>query len=82
VQFHRPKPAAEHKCDHCDYWVTHRRLLKQHVKLHGVELDDEGSALCSSPSKSLTSDASAVLDAIEIAAIKQKVRDDDDDDDR
>ena len=70
-QFHRPKPAAEYKCEHCDYWVTHRRLLKQHVRLHGEEYPED--SLTSSPSKSLASDASAVLDAVEIAAIKQKM---------
>ncbi|XP_076448895.1 uncharacterized protein LOC143285473 isoform X2 [Babylonia areolata] len=70
-QFHRPKPAAEYKCEYCDYWVTHRRLLRQHVRLHGEEYQDD--SVVSSPSKSLASDASAVLDAVEIAAIKQKM---------
>nr|KAG5712989.1 hypothetical protein BaRGS_021783 [Batillaria attramentaria] len=71
-QFHRPKPAAEFKCDHCDYWVTHRRLLKQHARLHG-EFFVEEESVAASPNKSLASDASAVLDAVEIAAIKQKM---------
>lgn len=71
-QFHRSRPAADFKCEHCDYWVTHKRLLKQHMKLHGVDCDDD-SSLCDSPTKSLASDASAVLDAVEIAAIKQKM---------
>ena len=70
-QFHRPKPSAEYKCEHCDYWVTHRRLLRQHARLHGEEFADD--SVTSSPTKSLTSDASAVLDAVEIAAIKQKM---------
>lgn len=70
-QFHRPKPAAEYKCEHCDYWVTHRRLLKQHVRLHGEDYREDSTT--SSPTKSLASDASAVLDAVEIAAIKQKM---------
>ncbi|KAL8608397.1 hypothetical protein ACOMHN_002630 [Nucella lapillus] len=70
-QFHRPKPAAEYKCEYCDYWVTHRRLLRQHARLHGDEFPED--SLASSPSKSLASDASAVLDAVEIAAIKQKM---------
>ncbi|KAK7114642.1 zinc finger protein 142-like isoform X2 [Littorina saxatilis] len=70
-QFHRPKPAAEYKCEHCDYWVTHRRLLRQHMRLHNKEFRQD--SIAGSPTKSLASDASAVLDAVEIAAIKQKM---------
>lgn len=74
-QFHRPKPAAEYKCELCDYWVTHRRLLKQHARLHGIHYSngESESSLATSPNKSLASDASAVYDAVEIAAIKQKM---------
>ncbi len=33
-QFHRPKPSAPFKCDLCPYWVSLRRLLTQHAKVH------------------------------------------------
>ena len=36
-QFHRAKPSAPFKCDHCPYWVTQKRLLKQHEKVHQPE---------------------------------------------
>lgn len=35
-QFHRPRPTA-FKCPHCPYWVSQKRLLSQHYKVH--ELD-------------------------------------------
>ncbi|XP_041375200.1 zinc finger protein Xfin-like [Gigantopelta aegis] len=69
-QFHRPKPSAEFKCDHCDYWVTHRRLLKQHEKCH--KSAQMTSPVQSSPCKSEMSENSAVLDTVEIAAWKQQ----------
>jgi KRAB domain-containing zinc finger protein len=33
-QFHRMRPAAPFKCDHCPYWVSQKRLLKQHSRVH------------------------------------------------
>ena len=74
-QFHRPKPSAEFKCDHCDYWVTHRRLLKQHVKCHTAAaalIASPVQTVQCSPIKSEVSENSAVLDTIEIAAWKQQ----------
>ncbi|XP_050399121.2 zinc finger protein 208 isoform X1 [Patella vulgata] len=73
-QFHRPKPSAEFKCEFCDYWVTHKRLLKQHMKLHTDAMKLSGySSLQSSPCKSEMSDASVIFDTVEIASIKQKI---------
>lgn len=79
-QFHRPKPVAEYKCDYCDYWVTHKRLLKQHLKIHNVFLPDNDNEVCAtpyaveqSPCKSEFSETSIVYDAVEIASIKQRM---------
>ena len=33
-QFHRPKPTAPFKCKLCNYWVSQRRLLRQHERVH------------------------------------------------
>ncbi|KAL3859797.1 hypothetical protein ACJMK2_009991 [Sinanodonta woodiana] len=76
-QFHRPKPTADFKCDHCDYWVTHKRLLRQHLKVHGIStLNDslsEGSVY-SSPAKSDLSETSSLTsDTVQIAEIKQRI---------
>ncbi|XP_053402465.1 uncharacterized protein LOC123548380 isoform X2 [Mercenaria mercenaria] len=70
-QFHRPKPTADYKCDFCDYWVSHRRLIKQHMKVH----EEEGyySDSIATPSKSEYSENSLVYDTVEIAAIKQRI---------
>lgn len=70
-QFHRPKPTADYKCDYCDYWVSHRRLIKQHMKVHTECADYDPDAV--SPSKLDYSENSLVYDTIEIAAIKQKI---------
>ena len=67
-QFHRPKPSAEHKCDHCDYWVTQRRLLLQHMRLH-----EDGVPTTRYPSSRQPVDASSVRGTVEIAAMKQKM---------
>ncbi|GFO47364.1 Zinc finger protein 64 [Plakobranchus ocellatus] len=74
-QFHRPKRSAEYKCEYCDYWVVHKRLLKQHVRLHTKHSQPDVSNL-SSPAKSLYSDPGLVYDPAELtelAAIKQKM---------
>ncbi|XP_046336984.2 zinc finger protein Xfin-like isoform X2 [Haliotis rufescens] len=77
-QFHRPKPTAEFKCEHCDYWVTHRRLLKQHMKIHEeyeqqLMLPPQLVLLQASPCKSEMSDASILFDAVEVASLKQRL---------
>ncbi|XP_025114767.1 zinc finger protein 208-like isoform X6 [Pomacea canaliculata] len=75
-QFHRPKAGNGYNCQYCDYWVAHRRLLKQHLRLHdcdSVTDTGEGNSIASSPAKSLASDASSVYDAVELAALKQKM---------
>jgi hypothetical protein len=36
-QFHHAQPSATFKCDQCPYWVTQKRLLKQHEKVHQLE---------------------------------------------
>ena len=33
-QFHHYSPANPLKCPHCDYWVSHRGKLTQHLKFH------------------------------------------------
>lgn len=70
-QFHRPKPTADYKCDFCDYWVSHRRLIKQHMKVH----EEHGyySDTVATPAKSDYSENSLVYDTVEIAAIKQRI---------
>ena len=73
-QFHRPKPTADFKCEHCEYWVTHKRLLKQHMKVHeGLELDSSTVSVVSTPTKSDYSENTLVYDTVEIAAIKQRI---------
>ena len=73
-QFHRPKPTADFKCDYCDYWVTHRRLLKQHMKVHSeaaehmfTHQDEE------TPAKSEHFENALIYDTVEIAEIKQRI---------
>ena len=72
-QFHRPKPTADFKCDHCEYWVTHKRLLKQHAKVHTGEFYSSNMSNVSSPAKSDYSENALVYDTVEIAAIKQRI---------
>ncbi|GFR93809.1 zinc finger protein 64 [Elysia marginata] len=76
-QFHRPKRTAEFKCEYCDYWVVHKRLLKQHMRLHTKkQREPETASVLSSPAKSLYSDPGLVNDPAELAelaAIKQKM---------
>jgi KRAB domain-containing zinc finger protein len=33
-QFHRPKPLAKYKCEHCPYWIKDRRSLTLHMKVN------------------------------------------------
>lgn len=70
-QFHRPKPTADYKCDFCDYWVSHRRLIKQHMKVH--EENGYYSDTVATPARSEYSENSLVYDTVEIAAIKQRI---------
>ena len=73
-QFHRPKPTADFKCEHCEYWVTHKRLLKQHMKVHeGLDFDSSNVSAVSTPTKSDYSEHALVYDTVEIAAIKQRI---------
>ncbi|RUS73471.1 hypothetical protein EGW08_018769 [Elysia chlorotica] len=75
-QFHRPKRTAEFKCEYCDYWVVHKRLLKQHTRLHTKETGPEPASALSSPAKSIYSDPGLVYDPAELtelASIKQKM---------
>ncbi|KAH3773201.1 uncharacterized protein LOC127846484 [Dreissena polymorpha] len=72
-QFHRPKPTADFKCNYCDYWVSHRRLLKQHLKVHEEGYSHELSEMELTPAKSDYSENSLVYDTVEIAAIKQRI---------
>ncbi|CAG5131511.1 unnamed protein product [Candidula unifasciata] len=75
-QFHRPKRTAEFKCEYCDYWVVHKRLLKQHTRLHTTVSPSSGAVVENSPAKSLCSDPGLVYDPVELtelAAIKQKM---------
>ena len=73
-QFHRPKPTADFKCDYCDYWVSHRRLIKQHMKVHDENyVMDTGHSPEVTPSKSDYSENSLIYDTVEIAAIKQRI---------
>ncbi|XP_053634782.2 uncharacterized protein [Cherax quadricarinatus] len=61
-QFHKPKGLPFH-CPHCSYNVTRRHLLSQHIRVHGMEdnLDGTGASditqlddRSNSPSPSLT----------------------------
>lgn len=36
-QFHRPRNTPAFKCDQCPYWVSQKRLLAQHTKVHSQE---------------------------------------------
>jgi len=72
-QFHKPKPGAEFKCQLCEYWVTHRRLLKQHMKVHEAAESPNKSSVQSSPCKSDFSESSSVYDMVQLANYKQKV---------
>ncbi|XP_033754813.1 zinc finger protein 208-like [Pecten maximus] len=77
-QFHKPKENAEFKCHLCDYWVTHRRLLKQHMKVHEVNhqspaAKSTNSSAQSSPCKSDFSESSSIYDMVQLANYKQKV---------
>ncbi|XP_069113181.1 zinc finger protein 142-like [Argopecten irradians] len=77
-QFHKPKENAEFKCHLCDYWVTHRRLLKQHMKVHEVyhpspAAKSTNSSAQSSPCKSDFSESSSIYDMVQLANYKQKV---------
>ena len=81
-QFHRPRPSAILKCEHCPYWVNLKRLLTQHTKVHTTQykiqyyppemLKDLNLALPASPAKS---DASSddEDDAIHVANLKQQI---------
>ncbi|XP_064639933.1 uncharacterized protein LOC135495354 [Lineus longissimus] len=33
-QFHRKRALVKYKCQHCDYWAMHKRVISQHEKLH------------------------------------------------
>ena len=70
-QFHRPKPTADYKCDYCEYWVSHRRLIKQHMKVHKESAEYDSEAV--TPSKLDYSENALVYDTVEIAAIKQRI---------
>lgn len=80
-QFHRPRPSAGFKCDFCDYWVTHRRLLKQHYRMHKaaetpvtpVKQTLTQSVVAPSPCKSEATDASWFYNPVDAASIKQQV---------
>ncbi|XP_060075259.1 zinc finger protein 208-like [Ylistrum balloti] len=77
-QFHKPKENAEFKCHLCDYWVTHRRLLKQHMKVHEINhqspaAKSTNSSAQSSPCKSDFSESSSIYDMVQLANYKQKV---------
>ena len=72
-QFHRPKPTADFKCEHCEYWVTHKRLLKQHAKVHTGEAYSSNVSTASSPAKSDYSENALIFDTVEIAAMKQRI---------
>ncbi|OWF48211.1 uncharacterized protein LOC110453388 [Mizuhopecten yessoensis] len=77
-QFHKPKENAEFKCHLCDYWVTHRRLLKQHMKVHEIyhaspAAKSTNSSVQSSPCKSDFSESSSIYDMVQLANYKQKV---------
>ncbi|XP_059162480.1 uncharacterized protein LOC131945881 isoform X2 [Physella acuta] len=77
-QFHRPKRTAEYKCEYCDYWVVHKRLLKQHMRLHTIGYSHSPASLSidGSPTKSIYSDPGLVYDPVELtelALIKQKM---------
>ena len=52
-QFHRPKRNAEYKCEYCDYWVVHKRLLKQHMRLHDDSINAETPSAEVSPMKAI-----------------------------
>lgn len=82
-QFHKEKPSAPFKCQHCDYWVAQRRLLAQHNRVHAPEYAinfKNGTAVrgvcapaptdpvVTSPAKS-----ESECDAVEMAHIKQQI---------
>lgn len=74
-QFHRQKSTSEFKCDYCDYWVTHRRLINQHMKMHEAAGHSPGnvSPVSSSPCKSDITESSAIQDTVTLAMYKQRM---------
>lgn len=74
-QFHRQKSTSEFKCDYCDYWVTHRRLINQHMKMHEAAGQSTGntSPVSSSPCKSDITESSAIQDTVTLAMYKQRM---------
>lgn len=74
-QFHRQKSTSEFKCDYCDYWVTHKRLINQHMKMHEAAGQSPGnsSPVSSSPCKSDFTESSAIQDTVTLAMYKQRM---------
>ncbi|KAI0213740.1 hypothetical protein LSAT2_001191 [Lamellibrachia satsuma] len=81
-QFHRPRASAPYKCDHCPYWVSYRRLLSQHMKVHFRQVEpvldtpsrDGMSSIEASPCKSDLSVSDYLTeDVVKVAHIKQKI---------
>lgn len=71
-QFHRPKPTAPYKCKYCNYWVSRKRLLRQHMKYH--EEYHQAGYQSASPAKSDSMDSSYVeYDMVDMADIKQEI---------
>jgi KRAB domain-containing zinc finger protein len=74
-QFHRQKSTSEFKCDYCDYWVTHKRLINQHMRMHEAAGQSPGNAssVSSSPCKSDLIESSALQDTVTLAMYKQRM---------
>ena len=73
-QFHRQRPSCEYKCDYCDYWVTHKRLIRQHMKIHdNVPSPALSTSVHSSPCKSDITESSVIHDTVQLAMYKQRM---------
>ncbi|XP_061189633.1 zinc finger protein Xfin-like [Saccostrea echinata] len=74
-QFHRQRSTSEFKCDYCDYWVTHKRLINQHMRMHEAAGHSPGNAspVSSSPCKSDITESSAIQDTVTLAMYKQRM---------
>ena len=78
-QFHRPKPTAPFKCEYCPYWVSLRRLLTQHQKVHTAEYHERSTSRTAksllSPNKSKLPDLETMseVNTIQTAHVKQRI---------
>lgn len=73
-QFHRQKPSAPFKCPQCPYWVSQKRLLRQHERVHTSDYSVKiNGTLFSQSHMSPRSEMEDSCDPVDMASLKQQI---------